>query len=82
MAERKKQHWARALSDAINLVTTIAFAIGLCGVGGWWLDNRYGTNPKFTVIGVLLGMATAIKVLWDQMMADQKKASKDKGSEQ
>ncbi|KUG05296.1 atp synthase protein i [hydrocarbon metagenome] len=73
MAEKKNKHWAKAFSEAINLVTTIAAAVGFCGYGGWWLDQKYGTAPKFTVIGVLLGMATAIKVMWDRMVADQHK---------
>jgi len=73
MPEKKNKHWAKALSDAINLVTTIAAAVGFCGYGGFWLDQRYGTSPKFTAIGVILGIGTAIKVLWDRMMADQDK---------
>lgn len=67
---QQKKHWARALSDAINLVTTIAASIGLCGVGGWWLDGKFGTDPWLTVLGVLLGVATGMKVMWDKLMAD------------
>ncbi|MGI6421464.1 MAG: AtpZ/AtpI family protein [Syntrophomonadaceae bacterium] len=73
MSEKKKKNWAKSLSEAINLVTTIAAAVGFCGYGGWWLDQKYGTGPKFTAIGVLLGMATAIKVMWDRMNAEQRK---------
>lgn len=72
MTERKKQNWAKALSEAINLVTTIAAAVGFCGYGGWWLDARYQTGWKFTVIGVMLGMATAIKVMWDRVNQDSR----------
>jgi|LSQX01.1.fsa_nt_gb F0F1-type ATP synthase assembly protein I len=78
MSDKRKKHWAKGLSDAINLVTTIAAAVGFCGYGGWWLDQKYGTEPKFTVVGVLLGMATAMKVMWDRMNADQHKGDQHK----
>jgi hypothetical protein len=50
MSEKKKKNWAKSLSEAINLVTTIAAAVGFCGYGGWWLDQKYGTGPKFTAL--------------------------------
>lgn len=68
MTEKKKKNWARALSDAINMVTTAAAAIGLCGYGGYWLDGRLDTSPWLTALGVLLGVATGIKVMYDKMM--------------
>ncbi|NLB88128.1 MAG: AtpZ/AtpI family protein [Syntrophomonadaceae bacterium] len=75
MAQQKK-HWARALSDAINLVTTIAVAVGLCGLGGWWLDGKLGTEPWLTVLGVLLGVATGFKSMWDKLMAESSSSKK------
>lgn len=80
MAQQNK-HWAKALSDAINLVTTIAAAVGLCGIGGWWLDNKFGTDPWLTVLGVLLGVATGMKAMWDKLMADSSYSKKNDSSE-
>ncbi|MGI5911347.1 MAG: AtpZ/AtpI family protein [Syntrophomonadaceae bacterium] len=77
MTERQKKHWARALSDAINMVTTTAAAIALCGYGGYWLDNKLGTNGWLTIGGVLLGIATGIKVMWDKMPKSSKPYHKD-----
>ena len=71
MAQRPKKHWARALSDAINMVTTTAAAIAICGYGGYWLDNKLGTDRWLTVLGVLLGVATGIKVMWAKMSTSQ-----------
>ena len=31
MAERKPKNWAKSLADAVNLVTSIAAAVGGCG---------------------------------------------------
>ncbi len=72
-----KKHWAKALSDAINLVTTIAAAVGLCGLGGWWLDGKLGTDPWLTVLGVFIGIATGMKVMWDHIQAEDPRKSND-----
>ncbi|HZJ84794.1 MAG TPA: AtpZ/AtpI family protein [Syntrophomonadaceae bacterium] len=74
---KNEKHWAKALSDAINLVTTIAAAVALCGIGGWWLDGKFGTDPWLTVIGVLLGVATGFKAMWDKTIADDKRRQKN-----
>jgi F0F1-type ATP synthase assembly protein I len=68
MAEKKKKHWARALADATNMVTTFAAAVAICGYAGYWLDQKLNHQDYWmTVIGILLGLATGIKTLWDKM---------------
>jgi ATP synthase protein I len=40
---------------------------GSVGVGagiGWWLDQRWGTDPWLAVVGVLLGSAAGFTELW------------------
>lgn len=81
MTQRQKKHWARALSDAINMVTTTAAAIALCGLGGYWVNTKLDANGWPIVVGVLLGVATGIKVMWDKMMADQNTSSQDESQE-
>jgi F0F1-type ATP synthase assembly protein I len=81
MTQGQKKHWARALSDAINMVTTTAAAIGLCGYGGYWLDMKLGTDRWLTVIGVLLGVATGMKVMWDKMSTNQNTFPGDKSQD-
>lgn len=81
MTQGQKKHWARALSDAINMVTTTAAAIGLCGFGGYWLDNKLGTDPWLMVLGVLFGVATGIKVMWDKMSTNQTTFSRDESQD-
>ncbi len=74
---QSNKHWAKALSDAINLVTSIAAAIGACGIAGWWLDGRFGTGPWLTVLGVLIGTATGFKIMWDRLNKDAKVKKSD-----
>ena len=42
----------------------VAIAIILGIVGGLWLDNRMGTLPLFTLLGVLLGSVAAFYGLY------------------
>ena len=62
-----KKNWARSLSDAINLTTTIAASVAIGYFGGRWLDTKFSTEPWLALLGFLLGVATAGKVMWDRM---------------
>jgi len=76
--QRKKSNWVKGLADAVNMVTTAAAAIGLCGYLGYWLDGRFhNTNNVFLILGVLLGVATGIKSMWDKMQANEKRKSSE-----
>lgn len=63
----KKQNWARSLTMALNLGTSVAAVIAIGLFGGKWLDAKVGTNNIFTILGFLLGAASAMKMLWDRM---------------
>lgn len=39
--------------SSVGLV--LAICVGLGAWGGVWLDNRWGTDPWMTVVGVVLG---------------------------
>ncbi|HHW60989.1 MAG TPA: AtpZ/AtpI family protein [Syntrophomonadaceae bacterium] len=66
----KKQNWPKALANAINLGTSVAAAIAIGLLGGRWLDDKFGTEPLITILGLLLGVATAGKMMWERLMAD------------
>ncbi|HWQ73935.1 MAG TPA: AtpZ/AtpI family protein [Syntrophomonas sp.] len=66
----KKQNWPRALADAMNLATSVAAAIALGYFGGRWLDGRFDTGPWLSVAGLLLGMLTAGKMMWERLNTD------------
>ena len=67
------QNWPRALANAINLATSVAAAIALGYFGGRWLDGRYDTEPWLSIVGLVFGMATAGKMMWERLMADNQK---------
>ncbi len=52
----------RTLATVMQLVG-IGWYVGLCIVGGvaggLWLDDRVGTRPLFTLLGLLLGVVLA-----------------------
>jgi len=77
----KKQNWPRALADAMNLATSVAAAIALGYFGGKWLDGRFDTGPWLSIAGLLLGMLTAGKMMWERSMIESRKPpSRDSGS--
>ena len=72
---QKRQNWAKALTMAINLATSVGAAIGVGLFGGKWLDARFDTGNLYTIIGFMLGAATAGKMLWDKLMEDSRKSA-------
>jgi len=67
---KKNTHWARSLSDAVNLASTIAAAVALGYFAGKWLDGKFDTEPWLTIVGFLLGVATGIKAMWKKAMSN------------
>lgn len=81
---QKKQNWAKSLTGAVNLATNVAAVLAIGLFGGRWLDARYNAGGYlFTMLGFVLGVLTAGKILWDQLMADSsKKPLGEKNSDQ
>ncbi len=77
----KNQNWPRALANAMNLATSVAGAIALGYFGGRWLDGRYDTGPWLSIAGLLFGMLTAGKMMWQRLMDDNKKPSSSEPEE-
>ncbi|MDR1159615.1 MAG: AtpZ/AtpI family protein [Syntrophomonadaceae bacterium] len=67
MSESKKGNWAKSLSEAINFSTSIAASVGGCGFLGYYLDKKFATNPWLTLLGCVLGLSAAMKIMWDKM---------------
>jgi ATP synthase protein I len=54
----------RLIGVATGLGCSIVAALVLCIGAGIWLDDRFGTKPVLTLIGVALGLAAAGRQLW------------------
>ncbi len=76
-----KQNWPRALANAMNLATSVAAAIAIGYFGGGWLDSRFDTEPWLSIAGLIFGMVTAGKMMWERLMADNQKTSPYKKEE-
>ncbi len=46
-------------------ITTIGLEMALPALGGWWIDQRFGTKPLWTVVLAVLGFIVAMRHLWD-----------------
>jgi ATP synthase protein I len=57
----------RSYRESLQLSTVgiaLAVAIALGTGGGIWLDNHFGTQPAFTVVGFLLGTIAGFRELF------------------
>lgn len=73
MSEKSSNNWVKALSEAVNMVTSLAAAVGLCTIAGYFLDKKLETNPWLTVLGGILGIATAMKMIMDRVNKNDNK---------
>jgi F0F1-type ATP synthase assembly protein I len=78
MEDEKRQGRApspRGLSGADFAGVGIQFAVAIIAFlfAGQWLDNRIGTKPVFTIVGVFLGAGAAFYNMYRKITAAQKK---------
>lgn len=65
---QRRQNWVKALTMAINLATSVAAVIAIGLFGGKWLDAKFDTGNVYTILGFMLGVVSAGKMLWDKLM--------------
>lgn len=51
-------------NPAISFGTTMAAAFGFFGWAGWWLDQKWRSEPLFLLIGVFLAFGFSGYELW------------------
>lgn len=44
----------------------VGIGVGLGFAVGWWLDKRYGWEPKGAVIGAMIGLAGGLYLLFKE----------------
>jgi ATP synthase protein I len=54
-------NWGLALDLGVRLGLSVVIGLAL----GLIVDNWLHTNPAFTLIGIVLGVATAFYTIWD-----------------
>ncbi len=71
---QKKANWAKSLTMALNLATSVGAAIGIGLFGGKWLDAKFDTGILLTIIGFLLGVVTSGKMMWEKLTEEERKS--------
>ena len=62
-SDRRKQHRQQSLAmEWVSRVLSICVVMVLPGLGGGWLDRRWGTS-YWTLLGFLLGFASGFTAL-------------------
>ncbi len=62
---------------AIGFGTSFAVGMAFFGLGGHWLDERYGREPLFTLLGLFLGLFYGGWELWKLTTASNRKPAND-----
>ena len=63
LRKKWKTTW-NLVGDALQLGSSIVFAILIGAALGWWLDGKLGTGPWLTIVFFLLGVAAAGRNVW------------------
>jgi F0F1-type ATP synthase assembly protein I len=61
----------RAIGEASGLGCSVVASLLMCIVGGLFLDRWVGTQPIFTLVGVVLGLAAAGYLLYELAVISQ-----------
>ena len=65
--DKKKEMGALgALSLTFSIGITLFVTLGLCVLGGMWLDRYFDTNPWLTVVGIILGVVSSFSSIYKQ----------------
>jgi len=62
----KTSNWAKSVGNALSMATSFAAAVALGYFSGSYLDSRFGTAPYLMLLMLLLGVATGLKIMYDQ----------------
>jgi F0F1-type ATP synthase assembly protein I len=41
-------------------ISTLGLEVALPALGGYWLDQRWGTSPAFVLVGVVIGFGVSL----------------------
>lgn len=81
MAEDDKKGGMIPLKEVAFMATQIGFSVAITCVifvgGGKYLDNYTGKSPLFTLLGIILGLAAAIYLVWQIVKPLQKQYKAD-----
>ncbi len=65
--DEKPGSWQRAVRESapyLGIGSSLAFTVLLCLWAGHWLDRRFGTEPRYFLIGAVVGVVGAFVHFW------------------
>ena len=67
-------------AEWVSKITTVALLMVLPGLGGYWLDQQFGTRILFTCLGFVFGLSAGIWHLLNITRSDgnQRKPPEDR----
>ncbi len=74
-----KQLRTFARMGAVGIELALSIIIGV--FAGRWLDRKVDTEPLFTIVGLILGVAAGFKSLYQTAKRQQQKASQETDDE-
>lgn len=58
------------MGSALSMATSFAASVAIGYFAGNYLDKKFGTEPYLMLILLLLGLATGLKIMYDQAFGD------------
>jgi F0F1-type ATP synthase assembly protein I len=64
--------WQRSLRESapyLGIGSSLAFTVLLCLGVGHWLDKKFGTEPRYFLVGAIVGGVAAVLHFWQMYKA-------------
>ncbi len=78
---QKKQSEDRRLNPAVGFGTSFAAGMAIFGLGGHWLDVKYGQEHLFSLIGIGLGLLYGAWEIWKLIAISNPQVESDEVNE-
>ena len=65
--DERGEGWQRSLRDSapyLGIGSSLAFTVLLCLWLGHWLDEKLGTEPRYFLVGAVVGVTAAALHFW------------------
>lgn len=65
----------------VTKITTVSLEMSLPAAGGYWLDDRWGTDPWLVIVGAILGFVVGFRHLLQMAEQSNRRGSADEKRE-
>jgi F0F1-type ATP synthase assembly protein I len=70
--DKRGAGWQSSLRDSasyLGIGSSLAFTVLLCLWLGHWLDKKFGTEPRYFLVGAVVGVVAAFLHFWKMYRA-------------